>query len=321
MKNPLVSIIVPVYNVSGYLRQCLDSLTCQTLNEIEIILVNDCSPDPQDHQICSEYAANDPRIKYIVHEKNKGVGGARNTAIENASAEYIGWVDSDDWVEPDMFQRLYEDIKCSKADVSQCYFTEHEESESRVRKLKKYRNNGDIINSLNVLLWNKLFKKSLFTINDVRFPEQISIDDVATMPRLFYFIKSVSRVPLPLYHYRVKRKGGVTANFERVMNEYHDAYSLVKEFLQEQGRWEKDKLFFEKRVTKSLLHDSKRLKNDRELSQQDKDRIVKESLSKSLVFLSSPERIAIDNSDNSVSSLRRYWIILQIKVFIQKLAK
>ncbi|MEQ9565662.1 MAG: glycosyltransferase family 2 protein, partial [Pseudomonadales bacterium] len=125
MNKPKVSVVVPVYNVSDYVARCLDSLIDQTLNKIEIIVVNDASPDPEDEKICLAYAEKDSRIKYIKHDQNLGLGGARNTGIKHATAKYIGFVDSDDWVETDMFEKLHQAIKKSKADISQCYFMEH----------------------------------------------------------------------------------------------------------------------------------------------------------------------------------------------------
>jgi glycosyltransferase involved in cell wall biosynthesis len=107
MGKPKVSIIVPVYNVSKYLKKCLDSVINQTLKDIEIIVVNDCSPDPLDDEICKEYVKKDNRIKYIKHKKNLGPGGARNTGIKNAKGKYIQFVDSDDQLELNAIKTLY----------------------------------------------------------------------------------------------------------------------------------------------------------------------------------------------------------------------
>ena len=319
MKKPLVSILIPVYNVAEYLHQCLDSVVNQTLDNIEIVIVNDCSPYPEDDKICKEYAEKDPRIKYIIHEENKGVGGARNTAIQNASADYIGWVDSDDWAELDMFEKLYNDIITNNSDISQCFFTDFTENGHNLRKLKGYRRKKDALNSLNVLLWNKLFKKDLFTKNDISFPNRISIDDIATMPRLFYFVNSVSRVKEALYHYRVKREGGVTANFERIMDEYFEVYSIIQEFLKKNNWWERDQLFFEKRVLRSLIHDVKRLYNDLDLDIKSKNEIIVSNMSKSLVFLRHPEKIDLSEIGKTKKTLESYKNRVQLKLTLQKI--
>lgn len=105
MNNPKVSIIMPVYNVEKYLKKCLNSLINQTLDDIEIICVNDGSTDNSD-KILQEFAQKDSRIK-ILTQSNKGQSVARNLAIENANGEYLGFVDSDDWVDLDYFEKLY----------------------------------------------------------------------------------------------------------------------------------------------------------------------------------------------------------------------
>ena len=115
MNNPKVSIIVPVYNVEKYLKCCVDSLLNQTLTEIEVILVDDASPD-HCPAICDEYAKHDHRVR-VVHKKNEGLGYARNSGLEVATGEYIAFVDSDDFVELDTYQKLYSKIINTQADA------------------------------------------------------------------------------------------------------------------------------------------------------------------------------------------------------------
>lgn len=112
---PKVSIVVPIYNVEKYLQNCVVSLIRQTLTDIEIILVDDGSPD-HSGEIADQYAQKDSRIK-VVHQKNAGLGPARNSGIEVATGEFIGFVDSDDWVLPEMFERLYETAEKNSADI------------------------------------------------------------------------------------------------------------------------------------------------------------------------------------------------------------
>lgn len=118
MKQPDVSVIVPVYGVELYLRRCLDSLLCQTGVALEIILVDDGSPD-NCGAICDEYAAKDDRI-LVIHQENAGVSAARNAALEVASGRYIGFVDADDWVDPDMYEYLIGLAERYDADIVQC---------------------------------------------------------------------------------------------------------------------------------------------------------------------------------------------------------
>jgi len=116
MTIPNVSIIVPIYNVEPYLHRCLDSLVNQTLKDIEIICINDCSPD-NSLDILKEYAEKDERINIINFEKNQGVSVARNTGIEIAKGEYIGFVDSDDYVDLDFYEKLYKKARETDADM------------------------------------------------------------------------------------------------------------------------------------------------------------------------------------------------------------
>ena len=106
MSEPKISVIVPVYKVEPYLRKCLDSIVGQTYQNLEIILVDDGSPDGCG-AICDEYAAQDKRVR-VIHKANGGVSSARNAGLTAATGEWIGWVDSDDWIEPDMYERMLE---------------------------------------------------------------------------------------------------------------------------------------------------------------------------------------------------------------------
>jgi len=109
MNRPLISVIIPVYEVEAFLHKCIDSVIGQTYRELEIILVDDGSPD-NCGDVCDEYAAVDSRIK-VIHKQNGGLSDARNAGLDAASGEFIGFVDSDDHIEPDMFECLYQVLK------------------------------------------------------------------------------------------------------------------------------------------------------------------------------------------------------------------
>ena len=113
-----LSIIMPIYNTGKYLHKCIKSILSQTLTNFELILVDDGSVD-ESGQICDEYAAKDARIK-VIHKKNEGVSIARNTGIEVAAGEYIGFIDSDDWIESDMYEKLYNLAKSKECDIVMC---------------------------------------------------------------------------------------------------------------------------------------------------------------------------------------------------------
>lgn len=120
MKEDLISIIVPVYKVENYLSKCLDSMICQTYKNIEIILVDDGSPD-NSGKICDDYAKKDSRIK-VIHKENGGLSDARNAGLKIATGKYIGFVDSDDYISVEMYEKLYNQAKKEDADIACCNY-------------------------------------------------------------------------------------------------------------------------------------------------------------------------------------------------------
>ncbi|MBR5046903.1 MAG: glycosyltransferase family 2 protein, partial [Eubacterium sp.] len=123
MQKPLVSIIVPVYDVEEYLDRCVESLLSQTLKDIEIILIDDGSPD-RCGEICDRYAVQDHRVR-VIHKENAGLSRARNQGIDEARADLIAFIDSDDYVDHDMIEMLYDNLIKEDADVSVCGFYQH----------------------------------------------------------------------------------------------------------------------------------------------------------------------------------------------------
>ena len=176
-----LSIIVPVYNVAEYLERCLNSLINQTLNEIEIICVNDGSTD---NSLCilEKFAELDKRIK-IINQKNKGLSGARNTGIKLVQGEYFGFLDSDDWVDLDYFEKLYKRAQNCDADISLGDFIRKGKFKHKIRlKLNKEEefvgDNEKFYGSQFYhfpCVWNKIYKTSKF--NDLRFIEGIYFED------------------------------------------------------------------------------------------------------------------------------------------------
>lgn len=226
--TPKVSIIVPVYNVRMYLEQCLDSIINQTLQEIEIIVIDDGSTDGSG-QICDGYAQKDTRI-IVIHKQNQGLSAARNDGLNIARAEYVMFVDSDDWVEPDfcnipyqvaiergsdlvVFQRVWH-----RNDIIECQPSFPVDGVDVSKK--------DILTELwstvGVVAWNKLYRWSLF--DDVRFPVGRLSEDVAVTHRLIHKAKNIHLLNQPLYHHRSKRLGSIMD--ERSANQVSDEASL-----------------------------------------------------------------------------------------------
>lgn len=205
---PKISVIVPVYNTEKYLRECLNSLCRQTLEEIQIILVDDGSQD-KSGQICQEYAGEDTRIQ-VIHKKNGGLSDARNAGIRVASAKYIGFVDSDDSVDANFFEELYELILQTDADIAvggikhvtdegkllTARSVEKEKSLDRHDGMQELLFSKRISNSV----CNKLFKKHLF--EGISFPVGKLYEDEYVTYRLFHKAKKSVMTNTVFYYYR-----------------------------------------------------------------------------------------------------------------------
>ncbi len=168
--SPLISIVVPVYNAEKYISGTLDSILAQTINDIEIVCVDDGSKD-NSPEILDEFAVRDSRVK-VIHKQNEGVTIARLTGIKSATGEYIGFIDSDDTIEPDMFERLYNNVIKHNADISHCGYklikpdneVKYFYNTGRLIRQDKTKGLYDLLEGSYIEpgLWNKLFHKSLF---------------------------------------------------------------------------------------------------------------------------------------------------------------
>lgn len=265
--DPKVSVIIPVYNVSAYLRKCLDSVVNQTLKEIEIIIVNDCSPDPLDDEICAEYETKDPRIVYIKHEKNLGLGGARNTGIRASKGDYIGFVDSDDFISAEMYEAMFKKVEGDNADVVICGAYSVTEECSEVSIFSKNPTELELINKdafegwlrLNGhkiwdMAWDKLWKKSLFIDNNIFFPENMLFEDFATTPRLMFFSKKVLLVKEAFYHYRRRNDSISKTTSMKHIIDLGKAINIIEVFINGQKKNGKYKNDFNNIKKIAVLH-------------------------------------------------------------------
>ena len=179
--KPFLSIIVPVYNVEQYLPKCLDSILAQTFTDFEVIAVDDGSPD-NCGQILNEYAQKDKRIK-IIHKENGGVSSARNTALDVAQGEYIGFVDPDDYITVDMYEHLCTEAKSGDFDIVQCGCTKINSASEVVLNLacdenREYTNTNDILcDFFNCIIinsvCNKIFRREV--VQDTRFKSDLRV--------------------------------------------------------------------------------------------------------------------------------------------------
>lgn len=204
-KMPLVSVIVPIYRTEPYLRKCLDSVLAQTERDLEVVLVDDGSPDGCP-ALCDEYAAKDGRIK-VIHQPNGGRSAARNAGLAAATGRWIGFVDSDDWVEPDMYERLLAAAEAREAQIAVCgRVEEHDGTAETIAYgahdvLTTEQAIGEMLRDVEVrsYLCDKLFQRELF--EGIVFPEGRNYEDVAVVYRLFLRAERIAFVPDALYHY------------------------------------------------------------------------------------------------------------------------
>ena len=217
-KRPVIGIIIPVYNVEQYLRRCLDSIVSQTWRNLQIILVDDGSTD-NSGRICDEYAGKDRRIQ-VIHKENGGLSEARNTGIKAASAHYIAFVDSDDYVEKRYVQRLIRILSENDADIAVCGY--YQGKRETFKKKKKKQQKIQSFNSQTMLKnwhgkykhvetvsWNKLYKRSIFVENDICYPAGYFFEDVQTTHLLINKARRIVMTNEKLYYY-YQGKDGIT---------------------------------------------------------------------------------------------------------------
>lgn len=232
---PKISIIVPVYKVEPYIHKCVDSILNQTFKDFELILVDDGSPD-NCGKICDEYGQKDNRV-IVIHKANEGISSARNAGLDIARGEYIGFVDSDDYIEKDMYEKLYKCSNSNNADISIIGVKEVNELGS---VLYEYIPNK--IDFCEILkrahTWNKLFKKKLFFENNFFFIENKYYEDLELIPKLFIKANKVCSVNDIAYMY-LQREGSTTRERDEKILDMLWAYKEIKKFLLYEDVFEK----------------------------------------------------------------------------------
>jgi glycosyltransferase involved in cell wall biosynthesis len=208
-----ISVIVPVYNSEKYLRRCIESIMDQTYEDLEIILVDDGSTD-KSASICDEYANKDLRIS-VIHKENGGLSSARNAGLKAASGNLIGFVDSDDYIEPNMYEKLKENMDKYGSDIAVCsiyksykYMTDEmdgTDTETVYEGKDKFRNLENENEFLTVVAYNKLYKKEIF--KKIKYPEGKSFEDSYVICDILNTAKKVSYLNEPLYYSTMRRTG------------------------------------------------------------------------------------------------------------------
>jgi glycosyltransferase involved in cell wall biosynthesis len=266
MQKPKISIILPVYNVAPYLRQSLDSIIGQTLKDIEIICIDDGSTDGSG-EILDEYREKDERIK-VKHKKNAGTGAARNDGLKLATGECIGFVDPDDWILPNMYERLYNilqekelDIVMFTPDVYNDKTKKHEgflyfQDSNFPKTLDNRIFNKDDISpfSYPMCVWNKLYRKQLFDDNKIDFAEGLDFEDHKVIFKSLFTAKRIYFIREKLYVYRHSREGSILSDNDTRMFDHIKIYDIVENILKETNNWEKFHLDFLRYKVHNILY-------------------------------------------------------------------
>ncbi len=204
--NCKISIIVPVYNTSRYLPRCVDSLISQTIKDIEIIIINDGSTD-NSQGIIDEYANSHPHIITLV-QSNSGVSAARNLGLKSAHGEYIGFVDSDDWCDITMFEKLYNLAKINGSDIACCNFiakySDHDKNYDTVQKIVSNRYTSEPV------IWNKIIRSSFLKDHHLKFTENIIHEDFELHYKTCALTTKISYTSEFLYYYECSNADSYT---------------------------------------------------------------------------------------------------------------
>lgn len=235
---PTVSVIVPVYKAEKYLRQCVDSILSQTFTDIELLLINDGSPDNSD-KICDEYAALDPRVR-VFHKPNGGVSSARNLGLANARGEWVSFVDSDDRIESTMLERLLKKADADNSDIVFCDFNfVFPDKTKKVQCTYNWEKKGldglaEFISTSWTILCGSIQKRALYTGHNLTSPVGITYcEDFHLITRLCFYAHNISKVKEPLYDYW-QNPDSLMHNFSSTTWEheqwaYYDTIAFFKE--------------------------------------------------------------------------------------------
>ena len=238
MSSPLISVIVPVYNVEQYLPKCVDSILAQTYQNLEIILVEDGTKD-RSGEICDAYAEKDPRIK-VIHKENGGLSSARNAGMDVARGEYFGFVDSDDWIEPETYESLMELARKYDADLV-CGGRYDVDAATGERTIGLCPQKEECISSMEMLgrvfiwdncdsaAWDKLYRRHLF--DGIRYPLGMVSEDIAIFYKLMEKVNRVALCNKPLYNYFHRENSITTAKLSEKTFHYPNHTEVIYPYI------------------------------------------------------------------------------------------
>lgn len=254
-----ISVIVLIYNVEKYIDKCLHSLFNQTLRNIEFIFINDATPDNSmttlNAAIQEKYPSISTQIKILTNKNNRGTAYCRNLGIKNARGKYIIFCDSDDWVETNIYQTLYEKAERNKSEIVICdfwkEFPKHRQIYSKDISIDTYTAINNILSGqLTSYTWNQLVLKELYIKNKIEFPIGINMwEDLVITIKLYYYAKRISYVSQPLYHYNLCNINSVVHTINnKQFNDMITACNSIEYFLKKKNVYKSYYVAFMKRV-------------------------------------------------------------------------
>lgn len=262
-KKAKVSVLVPFYNVEKYVGRCVESLFSQTYSNIEYVFVNDCTPDNSMDIINEHIDKFNVRNKCVIinHEVNKGISASRNDCLDNATGDYILFIDSDDYIDKDMVELLVKAAIENNADISGCGYIEEYKDRS-VEMPQRYTNNHvEMMRAITLLtikgvMWKLLIRRSIVEENQVRFiPDNTMVDDYLFCCQVFFYAKRFASVDKCMYHYIQYNPNNYSKTREFNITSQAKAIIKTEEFYKENGVYElvKDELLQRKFISKLPL--------------------------------------------------------------------
>ncbi len=246
-----ISVLIPIYNVEKYIERCARSLFDQTLQDIEYIFVNDCTPDNSINilnEVIKDFPAKRHQITILQHSENRGLAAARNTGVSAASGDYIIHCDSDDWVEPEIYEEMYMKAVENNSDIVLCDFVREKHSYSKICKQYycsiPHEHVKFILNhKVPVFCWNILVKRSLYIENNLKWIEGIDMwEDLLMATKLFFFAKKLSYIDKPFYHYERRNLSSIaTCISSNSLNQMVQAVQEIESFYKKQGAYQEFK--------------------------------------------------------------------------------
>ncbi len=248
---PKVSVVVPIYNVEKYIKKCMDSLVNQTLQEIQIIFVNDGSTD-ESGNIAKEYASKYPNKIIYLEKENGGLSDARNFGMRYAEGEYIAFLDSDDYVENTMYEEMYNKALQENSDYVECDFLWEYPDKTKKDKRNSYNNKKEMLTNVRVVAWNKLIKREILEKNNISFPKGLRYEDIEFTYKLIPYLNKVSYVDKEFVHYVQRNNSIANVQNERTAEVFTIFDNIIK-YYQEKNFYEEYKEELEYSYSRILL--------------------------------------------------------------------